>query len=169
MDSLTLEQIDTIEAGRELDELVSRSIPIDGVKIENETWGAKGPMWKYNGGFRCEFSPSTDIAAAWEVVNKLAPLVSNFQGGDGFFELMRSEWASHQVHNCKADEGRVDDAKWDDDGPDNFVWSAHFHLNDMVEGPQYPESWKHFDRFCARANTAPLAICRAALKAVSSV
>jgi len=156
---ITPTEIDELEAGREMDKLVARHV-FQATYLDPSAAGILLP-WDIQ-------LPdySTDIRAAWKVVDKLAPLASNFQGADGFFELMRGEWASHEVDGCFADKGRPDEEQWaDDDGPDKYVWSAHFHLHDMIEGPQYPGHWKWMDSFCSRADSAPLAICRAALKA----
>jgi hypothetical protein len=64
-------EIMALPAGRKLDEMVAKAFEIPGVRIEDGTWGAEGPMWRYSGGYRQEFNPSTDIAAAWAVVEAL--------------------------------------------------------------------------------------------------
>lgn len=111
-----------------------------------------------------DWSPSRSIADAWEVVEKLAPLAGDFNAGDGFFHLSYADSADHS-----RGEGCDPKRTIDDDGDiDHERWSAHFHVGCMAEGPDYPPAWDHGRKFCARGATAPLAICRAALRAVQS-
>ena len=78
---LTRDEIENMPAGREMDVLIAKTFPIEGVFITqigpsknpngddwawwHETLNEDGDGWKY------EFKPSTDIAAAWEVAEKL--------------------------------------------------------------------------------------------------
>jgi hypothetical protein len=107
--------IDTLSAGRELDALVAEkvmgwTIYDDGIMDQ----GAKGRTWA------SEWHPSTDIAAAWEVVEKV-------QQATGCSAVVQKH---ARAYEC-----------W-------FIGSG-----------QKETQW---------ADTAPLAICRAALKAVGA-
>ncbi len=117
----------------------------------------------YDEGDICEWRPipfSTDLRAAWEVVEKLEPLVCRFETADGFIHLECGHWADHG--ECAQSEYA------DTEGEDPAPWSFHIHLGMLGQGGDYPRHWTHGAKYCARGATAPLAICRAALKAVSS-
>lgn len=108
-----------MEAGRELDERIASEVM---------GWKRDGAAWMSPAGLRTielssfgSFQPSTDMAAAWEVVEKLT------EKSEPHFELSR---------------GR--------DG-----WHAGFDLD------------RPFKRVTAQADTAPHAICKAALKALT--
>ncbi len=60
--------------GRELDVRVVKALPIKGVKIEERPWGEQIPCWKYNGGYRDTFAPSTDPASMWTLIEALITL-----------------------------------------------------------------------------------------------
>ena len=123
MTNLTPEMIDAMEAGREMDRLISEKINIDGVKIEGDF-----PMWKYEAsGKRRFFYPSTDIAAAWEVAQEYGIAIIPY-GEDGETII---GYAAGQITTWRKSE-----------------WI------------EFPAS--HF----SYAPTAPLAICRAALKTI---
>jgi len=118
--------IDAMEAGRELDARVARAVPLDGVRFEVDLMGNDRPMWKYSGGFRCDFSPSTSIEAAWVV-----------------FEVF-----------CKT-------RHWD------LGWHSVSGLGEGWFVSDGGES-KFYSRSGKASDTAPLAICRAALKAIDT-
>lgn len=113
--------MEEMKAGRELDALVIKALGFKKnqssfEQYEPSTWDLNGKYWG-----RSEFCPSTDIAAAWEVVDKIK------QAEKYIFHLdyYNGEWT------CGFEE-----------------------LNsDMLVGE-------------AEGETAPLAICMAALKAV---
>ena len=112
---------------------------------------------------------STVIAVAWEIVEKLAPLVGDFRYADGFFILQYADSADHGEHEAEnpCSTMRLDE-DFDDDDVDRLRWSCHLHLGGLCEKPEgtYPPGWDHGKKFCARGETAAHAICRAALKAV---
>ena len=131
-----MEEIEKLEAGPELDALIAEKVMglvpceqwIDGMgtlsiihrgdcdaPIKLQCHDAKPGRWtkRY----------STDISAAWEVVEKLTPQFIDFELGNRRNELFNAD----------------------------FIWGHGLR--------QY---------FRANANTAPLAVCRAALKAVQS-
>lgn len=58
----------SLRPGRELDGRIAKAFRVEGVQIEDGTFGAVGPMWKYHDGFREEFNPSSDIRAAFALV-----------------------------------------------------------------------------------------------------
>jgi len=89
------------------------------------------------------WSPSTDIAAAWEVVEKLN---SSMLRRDA-----RRDTSGRYDHGCffHLERNALLDA-----------WAERTGRDPLKE-PRPPEPWHY-------ADTAPLAICRAALKAVAS-
>ncbi len=107
---------------------------------------------------------STDIAAAWRIIDKLAPLVGDFEQADGYFKLMYADSAGHGGPK-KCDPG---ESRYDADDTDLTRWSAHFHPGmpgaDTESAKLFPmdSGWS-----CARGETAAHAICLAALKIVS--
>lgn len=136
--------IDTMPAGRELDALVAEKVmgwyrvgtmwcqgansyaaPAEDLEIENPP---KTKPW----------SPSTDIAAAWEVVEKIKAVD------------LRSKTGIDFPDECMT-------VAWDRSTKE---WAAGFHA---IDG--YDAGWVAGTR--ATADTAPLAICRAALVSVS--
>lgn len=113
---MTREEILALPAGPELDALVAKFV-MDFKEINPQ---ASEPYWVRPDGrcqFMAEFRPSMDIAAAWEVAEKLA---RRNQVSVGYSPILK-EWAA----NFTDDD---EDSQW--------------------------------------ADTAPLAICRAALLAV---
>jgi len=110
---------DEMPAGREMNDAVAHRVM--GWEFHaNAGWYTPG-MWEFNPARRaapCDWSPSTDIAAAWEVVEKL-------DDGNLIFSLLR--------------------------------YGAGWRVGFMDDGNM---------RGSASGDTAPLAICRAALKAV---
>ena len=119
----------------------------------------------YEHGDVCEWVPlpfSTAISAAWRLVEKLERLVSRFQTADGLVHLACGHWADHG--DCLArDTSLADEEAEIDPQP----WSFHIHLGLLAAGPDIPTHWTHLQHFCARASTAPLAICLAALHSCS--
>ncbi len=109
-----------------------------------------------------DFRPSELVAHAWEVVDKLAPLVGDFKSGDGFFHLTYADSADHSHGGCKDPARSLPDS---DDDTDGERWSCHLHIGCMGADGGCPNHWDHGMKFCARGSTAPLAICRAALLA----
>src|SRR3990167_6527685 len=125
--------IDSIPAGVELDKLIAEKVmgwrlgaphyvhgPLMHGGSMQRAWEGSGlPRADGSSPFSWGFKPSTDISAAWEIVEKL----NEVQGG--IFSL----------------------------GKNGDAWICF---------------WGHGDGPSATADTAPLAICHAALKAVSS-
>jgi hypothetical protein len=165
---------------REKDALIAKEVL--GLKPVKTVWGKQKQYFQWSLGEPdyyddCGsmelFNPlptySTDIAAAWEVVEKLAPIVGDFQQADGFFHLTYADSADHSLRKgCKADSPQQDD----DDGEDKYKWSAHFHPGIAGEGTEAARifgDWKTAKNSCARGRTAAEAICLAALKAVGVV
>jgi len=170
----TTDQIDAMSAGIELDMLVAERVMGENRPTEPheehhlEPIRSLGENWvcwpEYERGDECEWTPlpfSTDMTAAWKVVSLLDPWVCRFQSADGFIHLTCAHWANH---------GDCVDHAWTEEEEnmenDPHPWSFHIHLGLMAEGGGGPRHWKHQDRFCALGGTAPLAICRAALKAI---
>jgi hypothetical protein len=114
-------------AGRELDTLIAEKV-MDMESAGDDPmlqWGINGPMWKARSGYHWDRLPafSTDIAAAWQVVEKLG--------------------------------GHLDIIHW----ADSDTWQVNFGSRDGRRPYTMPQDdW---------GETAPLAICRAALAAVS--
>ena len=137
-----------LKAGRELDALIAEKVMGWHRKTENEIY----PYWydeiglvtklaedipSWSDGFaNYAWSPSTNISSAWEVVEK-------FRKGNFFLRITPTE-EGYRVTAC-SDEGLplAFDKKTGD-----YDWDS-----------KYSEAY-------ADAPTAPLAICRAALKAV---
>jgi len=133
---------DEMEAGTEMDIAVARDVmrwhQWDGEEGDYDgpypvfcDWGDGGLTVYVDEGDEDgskRFAPSTDIAAAWEVVEKL-----KFDGTGLFFAL-----------------------EYDN----NEIWDAAFYYPSLGDGGM--PKWKN-------APTAPLAICRAALKAKAVV
>ena len=103
---------------------------------------------------------STAISAAWRVVERLEPLVARFQTADGFVHLASGHWADHG--DCLPPETTAQDEEAEIDPQ---PWSFHIHLGLLSDSPDIPTHWTHSRHFCAKASTAPLAICLAALTA----
>ena len=119
-----------MNAGRELDALVAEKV-MGYYKATPESIGRGVRCWNKEGDCATtEFSPSTDIAAAWEVVEKLTKNLHEVK--DGEWVLDRLGYLDGQ-YRCWFAMNVSDDVRWD---------------------------------IFAEADTAPLAICLAALKAV---
>ena len=163
-----------IPAGYELDRLVAEKVmgeteptfPHELAHLDPEkSAGGDWVCWpEYERGDVCEWTPlpfSTDTTAAWKVVDRFVPWVCRFKSADGFIHLSCGHWADHgqcvDYAWTREEEGLEDDPQ---------PWSFHIHLGLLGENSGCPVHWKHQDRFCARAPTAALAICRAALKAI---
>ena len=158
-----------MNAGRELDALVAEKVM--GFHAHRLEWDAKcdgercvrcgqvfsnytEPIGRLCNGATIPYY-STEIAAAWLVLGKMAPLVGDFAGGDGWLTLTYAESADHGcgLPICAGDEHHQKE------------WSAHIHVESP--GERCPAHWRSGDRFCAIAVTAPHAICLAALKALA--
>lgn len=117
-------------------------------------WKADGIYWRDESGrvkerreavmFEIRWSPSTDIAAAWEVGEKL-----------------RERFFVFSIDRIET--------------PDGTIWSCEFQPKDFHSFWRHASSWEveecAVNGPCANlcnADTAPLAICRAALKAVEA-
>jgi hypothetical protein len=127
---MTPEQIDKMEAGREMDALIAEKVMGLNVKPifrpKNELKFMPGFVWHYEDTWEYpEIKDySTEIAEAWEVVEKLKLWI----------------WRDEQGNICSGKP------EYDD-----------YYNKDRID-----TAMKH----SAIAETAPLAICRAALKAV---
>jgi len=113
-----------MKAGMELDRLIHEDVM--GFTLKDHPYG--GMSW-HNGEFfvsRSHPSYSTDIASAWEVVEKLVEM-------DFYPDLISTS-------------------------SDGWVWQCVLHTTLDDEYPDNP--------FYGRSNTAPHAICLAALKAI---
>lgn len=164
--------LDALGAGPHLDALVAERVMGEARPAGThdhahiEPLASPGGNWRcdpcYERGDVCEWVPlpfSTAISAAWRLVERLEPLVSRFQSADGFVHLASGHWADHG--DCLGPESTVQDEEAD---LDPQPWSFHIHLGLLSANPDVPAHWTHSERFCARASTAPLAICLAALK-----
>ena len=120
--TLTREAILAMPAGREMDALIAELVM--GWRVEHEPYqfldGEAGTGYDDPG----DFQPSTDIAAAWEVVERLNLL--------DLYALKRSNEYDSQTAGYEVGE------------------------------PSCGDGGRYWDRL-AEAETAPLAICRAAL------
>jgi hypothetical protein len=175
MNSLTTEQIDALPAGIDIDSLVAERVMAEHKPTEThdevhlQPMTSTGGNWicspEYDHGDKCEWVPlpfSTDINAAWRIVNVLEPWVCRLKSADGFFHLTCGHWADHGdciVQTWTEAEERMEE--------DPRPWSFHIHLGLLAERGGGPAHWKHQDRFCALGPTAPLVICRAALKSLA--
>jgi len=133
-----------LPAGRELDVLVAKKVmgwtkPKGG---RRDPLTGKRPVWRELP-FEYVDTPhfSTDIAAAWEVVEK-------FHGDSPNIQIGKDGW-----------EIDVQTAK---DGNGWFVAIRRYRVEDYAEEHDYWGAQSYY----AHAETAPLAICRAALAAV---
>lgn len=116
--TLTREAVEKMAPGREMDCLVAERVM--GWRVQYSPYRFPDGEYEDAG----DFQPSTDIAAAWEVVEKMRGTVC----------APGAPYAGGEYHNNE------------DDGP---MWDAEFPCADYSVN--------------ARALTAPLAICRAAL------
>jgi hypothetical protein len=136
------EEVYAVKAGRELDALVAEKVmgwePVN--DPDTGLWW-RVPKGGYNpSGFQSEDAPpaySTDIAAAWQVVEKITRPLANIRNG---------EWCLDRLgyRCCEHDEDGV-----------HGEWRCSFRA---YKGED--DEWVH-----VTASTAPLAICLAALKA----
>lgn len=140
MDSKSVDRVDwsTMEAGRELDALVAE-------RVMGWTRPPRGRVtWTAPEGYGTSFGAvprySTDIAAAWLVVEQTAALV-----------VERDDYTFNHLTLCQLGIQAGWAASYDTI-IDDYEWHEH------VE--RYPRS--------ARSETAPLAICRAALRALAT-
>lgn len=167
----------TYQPGPELDTLIAervmgwtKSIPVghlwDGSEVDHDgaLYVSADPEV---GAFATAWRPSTNIAHAWEVFRRLGDLAATFRCGDGYAIVQFAEGAGHGV-GSKCDPPYPNPDQADEDDHDYGSWSCHFHVGLMGEGPTYPPGWTHGAVFCARADTAEMAICLAALKAVGA-
>jgi len=122
-------KIEDMKAGRELDALVAEKV-MGWKKVKwlgDYDWRDKDGEQPYT--VRA-WNPSTDIAAAWQVVEK----IQERQGRDRFIIYLSSYWGTNSwVYKCE------------------FIMET---VNKSVDG---------------FADTAPLAICLAALRAVGAI
>ena len=119
---MTRDEILAAPAGREIDEMVIRDV-MKWKFIHSDDFAHVYDDGKY--GARISFSPSSDISAAWEVVDKFK---------------QEGKWMSVSTFISSLED----------------KWACEF-MNDGAK-----------DEFldCVEADTAPLAICRAALLTV---
>lgn len=118
---MTVEEIDQLQAGRELDIMIAE-------RLMGQIWRGGNPIAGYEGKWPWPYPYSTDIKAAWEMVEKMNPvhpLILTFRPTEKDWWVMLPDESRHP----KGQRGH---------GPNCFVQ--------------------------AFADTAPLAICRAALK-----
>lgn len=189
---MTLDEALKLEAGSELDAIVCTAVGIPSIPrwistsdngkslnadAPSEGWRdqwdlrqwldeykARGMYLEYDVMQKDRWHPvSSDIAAAWTVVEKIAPLVGDFNYADGYFHLTYADSADHG-DNKRGCDPHVGETELDED--DGRQWSCHLHLGLVCENNDTPKHWKHGELFCATGRTAPLAICRAALKAL---
>lgn len=159
-----------LPAGPELDALMAEKVM--GWKrgsLAPQIWYERDPEGAYRLHRHSDgWKPSTEIANAWEVVERMSRLCGSFAFGDGFFHVTYAESADHSLRpKCEPTSSIPVDLDRDDD-PE--PWSCHIHVGLMAEkqADTYPDSWDHGSSFCARGATAQLAICYAALKAVET-
>lgn len=162
-----------MEPGRELDKLIAEKV----MGLETGSIGSRLVVMQRGHGcgtYECQkFHPRTmpeysaDIAAAWEVVSKLAPIVGDFMEADGFFILKYADSADHTTgENCPAEwaEEMVGADNESDDSEDTHKWSAHFHPGHPGADTESAKMFPDYKKSCARGRTAAHAICLAALK-----
>jgi hypothetical protein len=160
------DEIEKLEAGRELDALVAEKVMGLGVSAgvwtdtKKNDYGLTETAWtrtvgvldsdKHGVGYHHEVVTtyeavnhySTDIAAAWEVVDAICiPAPEGCWTGPTF-----------QLNHDKSE-------------PEATQWQAIFSNLDSLDGVK---SWSGEQFTDVHADTAPLAICRAALLAVTS-
>lgn len=149
-----------MKSGRELDALVAEKV-MGLTKNVISVAFAEGNNTLYSQFIVRPYS--SRIESAWEIVNKLAPLVGDFKEADGWFKLQYADSAGHEINGCNPGEGEYDEKTEED----LSKWSAHFHLGVTGEETESAKLWgPGLREFCARGTTAPHAICLAALKAV---
>jgi hypothetical protein len=142
---LTREAILAMPAGREMDALVAERVMGWTPKPPYGHWyDADGnPSGYHPEATDCrKWSPSTDIAAAWQVVEKINADPS-WKGG-----TMPRWFAISGPANCG-------DGRWCAGFQYEICLSGDLWTRDMIE-------WDE-DTCCAGGETAPLAVCRAAL------
>lgn len=147
---MTLDQIDKLEAGRELDALVAERVMgwsrwyEDKKDLYPPEGSPENKGWTKRGGIMIQAlipEYSTSIEAAWRVVEKIKNL------------------------------GKVE--KTTDDGKEWYNIRHEFHIEWLPDSNMWRAGWYDFrydDYQCndIEAPTAPLAICKAALKVVIS-
>ena len=129
-----MSDIDNMPAGREMDALIAEKVMGWRVHFRNTAWWVKAEDEKEaivkKVGFACgndRFMPSTDIAAAWKVAEKVG-----------------------EKYDCVIFRDRDTDKK---------PYCQFVYCDNGDEDT--------FEEYIAEAETVPLAICRAALKAVT--
>ena len=138
---MTDEEIDKLEEGPELDRLVAERVM--GWTYDEPRWlTSDGKPTGWNGDAHRIFSPSTDIAAAWVVITQAQAFL--LKAGD-----IPGDWVALLGSGI-------------DDKP---FWSASFGCLDPMDWRDATER-DHSDCVHGDADSSPLAICRAALKAV---
>lgn len=128
-------KIDEMQAGREMDALVAEKV----MELPKDLISTHGPLfYTRKNGTQVKIKEiqyySTEIAAAWEVVEK-----------------MRSTPCSDGDHFC-----------FDLYAENNYVAVFRHHLGEITPEPYFEK----YEFYMATADTVPLAICQAALKAV---
>jgi hypothetical protein len=138
-----------MKPGPKLDELIRQKVMYtvsDGIK-----WMDGGAKY------------STDIAAAWQVVERLAPIVGDFHEADGWFKLLYADSADHGDADKGCNPGGGD---YGPDDEDLSKWSCHFHPGHPGADTESSRLFKDYRKACARGQTAAHAICLAALRVV---
>lgn len=138
---MTREEILSLPAGRELDVLVAEKVMGWRCTIGETSHKGRVIAWPFPDRSGIEFEPSTDIAAAWLVVEHIR----------GWKPLCRRD---------PCDYFAIDSPQVGNDYPDPpGAWCVGWH--DYAGG-------ERISSVEAKADTAPLAICRAALLAVET-
>jgi hypothetical protein len=151
--------------GPKLDALVAKKVM--GWRSLGEHW-ANGPKHSDRVHKKAAWQPSTCIGHAWEVVQKLAPIVGDFQEADGWFRLLYADSANHGDMDNGCDPGEGETTPEPDD-EDLSRWSCHFHPGHPGEGTLSAKLFKDYRKACARGRTAEHAICLAALKVMEAI
>ncbi len=183
--------VNILKASNALDELIATKVmgwTKKHAANDPERYGAPVYQWNDSKGnlahwaddymYATRWSPTRDVVDSRRLMLKLAHLVGDFQTGDGFFHLTYADSASHSHdhHHSDSDddvEEKIlcdpgeDHYSDDEDGKDLAPWSCHLHIGLMgrMGDGEYPPSWDHGGKFCARGATPELAICAVALKA----
>lgn len=153
-----------MKPGRELDEIVAEKV-MGWKRLSDPTYDWHSPD---DGLLAAGMVPfySTDIAAAWRIVSKLAPVVGDFHEADGYFIVQYGDSADHVVEGMGGGcaPGPIVTTQTDnDDGEDLERWSAHFHPGHAAAETESEKLFPDYKKYCARGETAAHAICLAAL------
>ncbi len=167
-------KVDSMEPGQQLDAMIAETVfreaqpAIVHGHSHIEPIPSPGGNWvccqTYERGDVCEWVPlpfSSQIAAAWRIVQKLEAIACRFETADGFIHLSCGHWADHG--DCIE---RTTTAEEEKQAEDPSPWSFHIHLGMLAANDECPPHWRHGQRFCASARTAPLAICLAVLESL---